>query len=753
MKSNTPIVPIVVTAAIVIAIFAGVYVTSASLEAPQARFNNEIMQEVEKAQRMLVGYDPAASLLLIKGQTAESGEAQTPGSEPAGPEGRESGEIQALNRQLQTLRSELGQHQREAQALGASAAPRVRTYNTFAEYKAELAKNEKLLDQAMQIVRQAVGKNVSSGTESYSGSMHPAVTQLEAILYYYKGDLMGRQSDAYRTVANRQRQLFFQQAQAWQELDAKIRSRLRSIRENVQQPMVMAAERLDETTLEPQNQPQTEVAEDKTSGGKNTSGKLSKMLRNLLNKDSEPTGEEPMAAVDETQPMPADTRVDRQDKPVDLSPAEIIYEQFPTLSRRIADLQQRKEDIRDELQRMREQAEQLQEKIDNIAEQVKTYKAQATQAEQRMMALEDAVNDPEKPMPVDQFKNEYEQAAQDHRAAWSKAQLLEKGAILNAQPSTWDEAEIAHADLVPDNASEPMEPVIGLDTYQKDYDTVQALITRQEDRITAIDAAVETLQQAQSQLESTLTEWQSSREEILRQAGVHARKSAAAMIEAYRLNEEAVRLIENNGLSAAQRAVRAASKHASDVRNFITSENRTDTPNPKLTEMANDRFMSGHLSALEGDMYLLMANLQAAQAMADTQHATLLRLASLMDLSEPSRLLPEDMQRDNVADAMVNSQAAQLAADEALTAARTAAEKALSTYQEADRDLKQLWTLHTSIASAQYMLARLAKDEKVRREYLEKAAIEYKRAMQNRENRWEAPAYQAIVDKLVAELR
>lgn len=481
-------------------------------------------------------------------------------------------------------------------------------------------------------------------------------------------------------------------------------------------------------------------------------GAIKKMLSRLLSPGAgaAPTGEPPEdSSTTETAAVP---------EAVEVEVSAIIDEQLPTIDQRIAKLREQHAERAATIAEARRNVEQLTETIAQLQQKIGALNAEARQAEQRMLALREQGIDPTDEQSLKNFVEQYETVAKSARRAWREAEVLQKGSILNARPDTDEEEEWPSAPLVAADPSQAIEPVRGLVAYEGDLRAAQALLETNQALLGQIDNQITELAQTKQATEEMVAKLSDTSRRLKEQALRHARRTVELMAIAAQLEQEALTLIEEQGIRAAQNATRAAAKQQNDARSFINEkENKPNHPNAQtLNSLANDRSQVGYADVLKGDMEYCLAVIRAQTADGCRAQASLLERAAVMGIAGKPDLLPSsaeaasNSETESIPAWVYDADTARNTAKEQSAKALESARNALDIYQSADETLNQIWVLHTNIAAVRQLLARLSPDPAQQQEHRRLALEKYTLAVQDRRDRPEAPLYIRIMDYLKA---
>ncbi|NLX20090.1 MAG: hypothetical protein GXY55_00260 [Phycisphaerae bacterium] len=418
----------------------------------------------------------------------------------------------------------------------------------------------------------------------------------------------------------------------------------------------------------------------------------------------------------------------------------------PAFAERIASLRTRREAVAAAIEEARAEAQRLSAIIPDITARAKAADAQTRQSQVEMLALKEAGIDTSDPAALDRFIQAYNAAAQAEREAFREATTLEHGALRNARVDTNDDEQISEAPIVAIDPATDIKPERGRIALESDLAAVEALAEALQVAAHEIDRQIEELTAKQDGARQRAANLASRQTAIAEDAAGAARIALAAAIEAHRLEDEALALADGRGQQAASRARRAAEKRINDARTQ-NAENNPDAPNPRLTMITGDANLTGSAMALAGDMAYVIAATQAQRGDDLARHEAMLREMQSMAMEVNASLLPEGVALDQVPAALAQADAARLGIQEAHKAAVEAAKLALEAYQQADSPLRQLWVLHTQMASVHYLLANLSTGNEAA-DHRDRALQQYKRALTGREERPEYPIYQNVMADL-----
>ncbi|NLX14763.1 MAG: hypothetical protein GXY44_14085 [Phycisphaerales bacterium] len=694
MKVKSSVVPIILAVvAVVMALGVNAWLNKQLVPADVC-LAEQIDAEVNKAQSMIMAYDPSASrmLALLK-----------PSLDPQIPDT----EIAALA---------------ESEAELSLPAPHEQD-----EYIELLHRNEILLSDALAIVNRAVQMGpVQVGDRTYSGNMHPAATRLQTILIYNLADLKRREAAIYQAKTADERDRFFRVYERWLNVQARLRSTVSKLT----------------TDLEPA--PIRPPTAQHDGGG---------AIKQLLSQVMSPALKEQPEA-DATEESVLFVQGDPQSVAADL----FVDQKLPTIDQRIAELQSLRQERLARISETEQQVEHLAGITAQLSEKIEALNTEAREAELRMMALREAGIDPTDGQSLQQFVEQYNTAAITARQARREAEVLQKGSILNARPDSDEEEDWPRVPLAPVDPSQTMEPVRGLVAYEGDLLAARALLETSRTLLATIDTQIAELTQLKQMTHALVASMTDTDRQLKEQALRHVHRTVELATLAARLEQEAVSLLNEQGARAAQNAIRSAAQLQNDTRTFITNrENKPNHPNAQvLSSLANDRTQAGYAEVLKGDMEYCLAVIRAQIAAGCRDHVRILERATAMGLEiKPDTLTASaeagsEPAPESIPVWVYDAGKAMAMAKEESAKALQSANQALEIYQGASDPLKQVWVLHTNIAAVRHLLARLSPDLNRQQENRRLALEKYALSIQDRTNRPEALLYSRIIDYLTA---
>jgi predicted nucleic acid-binding Zn-ribbon protein len=731
VKQYTPVIAIV--GVILVVVLVGMF-TASPLQSPEARLFKQIDGQVEKAKRLLWDYNPAdIRLAAIIGP---------PATQPADqPTEKWQQTLQDLERN--SFDQSLQQEQQRKDALRDSYArlngepPKAPPSTDIRE---ELNQNAKLLAEALKIVQEA--RAMSDG--EVTGANHPTATRLEAILCYQQADLNRRQAAVQIALADQAREQFDESALAWNRLEVEVTSISRELGQehalvNLDEaappasPSAAAPAVVGDKSANPVSQ---QPGAAKAEPGKGVVGKLFNSVLGSLGKGKTQPKSTTVKAADKA-PKAADKAP--EPKVADKAPEpEQPAVKTPPLGAQITQLTERKSQVQAAITAAEETVKKLTGQIEDTQKRLAAAQAQASEAEQKMFKLEDAGVKKTDPKVLDKFVKEYNAASAANRAAYRESAMLAEGALKGAKTGATNEDEMLTAPLTGDQGAER-----GLVALQSDLKAEQGLVESNTALLKEIERQITDLNRRQQTLAKQLTQLKGQQATCAEKAGQAAKAAIAAILEADQLATKGIGLAEGAGQQAARRAKDAAGKRMRDAED-ANGANAPESRNQRLTLIAGNKFTTGHAIALEGDMAYAAAMIQAQREESLRRHARLLAVLETLGIKPEASLLPEGVNATEVPPAIVKSQAAGTAADEAHAAAIKAARLALETYNQADEPLKQLWVLHANLGAINYLLANLSTGEEAQ-QYLTQARLQYQRALKGQEDRPEAQPYKEVL--------
>jgi archaellum component FlaC len=716
-----PYIPIIITVAAVVILLGATLLITPKLQPPQNRLNQQIDDKVEMAKRMLAGYKPTGMQMSMQltatatqpenipldqwQQNLNYVKQESPFADP----------LQKMQREMNRLDQMISKLDNDTQP----PAPPANAREGYIQLNQQLQDNQKSIADALNIVRQAVKMNVQTKEQTISGSTHPVATRMEAILSHTQANLLRRRAALYHALADQDRARFVRVLSAWRHTNSNVRSLESNLISTPAGP------------IEPQTK---QDAENKTKSKAKTKSKslFTKTIRKLLKKN---TGQETLPKTN-TQPEP-----DVKEQPV--QPSNIPHEKLPNLQERIDSLKTKRKKVVADIGDAKTNVDKLSKIIENLEKQIAKAKAQANQAEKQMMALSSAGIDPADPNSLDRFIAEYNAAAKSNRDAAREANILEKGSVRNAHTDRDNQNKKPSDKLVPIDPNKKITHVRGLVAFQSDLRINQGMIETNTALLSELDKQIEELSTRQEEIKKRLNTIKTSRRELRKKAETLLKSAIAAVVRADILETEALQLAGVDGMQAAVRAQEAAKKRSNEARTNQDPE-KMDEPLDMITK---DRFTVGHVQTLQADLQHIVALINAQRVTGLKHHQWMLERTERMGIKIGQDLLPEDLTPDNITKAIIQSNQAAQAVKQAQDLALQAAEKALEMYNLADDDLKQLWVLHTNIASVHYLMAGLTSGEQAKK-HREFALREYQRSIQNRTDQPEAKMYKHIIDGL-----
>lgn len=647
---------------VVLAVLFGVgFLATGLFASPETRFNRQVDQNVEQAQRLLAQYEGGQPLLLdalqrlsaVKPEPSTQPAAEQPAADDFWGEGDDL--LSQHARDLAQKRGELGQ---EFERMGGSTETVAAGVDSQEELQQRIQANADLLAKALQAVRDAIG--VTEG--ELSGSSHPVATRLEAMLIYRQADLQRRQAAVHQARAEAEYRAFAEVLATWRDADNRVK------------------------TI------QSELAGSAGDPGR-------------------PAATQPAAGT------------------------------VPPMDERIQRLQAEGQKVDAQIAEAQKEVDRLSAAVDQVKQKLDKARSQADAAVRRMMELQEAPIDASDPNAMKRFTDQYSRATRQEREASREADTLEHGMLRNARPDADEENEILTAPLVPAKPGQKIETEPGLNALEADLRAAKALVETREALRQQINARIKGIQGRQEQLKADLAKAQTWRDGLAKDALGRAQAATAEAIKAGKLEHEAIALITDQGLPAAQRAESAATGRGSEIQDFYRKQ---AAGSPQVG------FMGGHVQALVGDLELERALLLAQQANGLRRQERI--LAGVVQAGmDPAKLAAgtENGLGTEAADTAgipaTQPQAISQAAEQARTKALEAAKAALDAYAKASEQLDRLWLVHTQIAAVHYLMSSLTTGDEAQR-HREEAVREFQLATRDRADRPESKAYRSLVE-------
>lgn len=221
MKTYMPAILVL----LILGLLVGVgFLTADLLVSPEAAFNQQVDQKVERAERLLAQYEGGQPLLLaaLERLSAVQAESTTqPAIEEPLPDDAAGGEKPNLLREQQ---QDLDRHRDELRQklvnMGGDTQTAAAEFDSEEDLRRLVQANVDLLTKALAATREAIG--TSEG--EFSGSSHPVATRLEAMLIYHQVDLRRRQASIHRAHSDVHRGEFNQVLLTWREADNRVKA-------------------------------------------------------------------------------------------------------------------------------------------------------------------------------------------------------------------------------------------------------------------------------------------------------------------------------------------------------------------------------------------------------------------------------------------------------------------------------------------------------------------------------------------------
>ncbi len=435
---------------------------------------------------------------------------------------------------------------------------------------------------------------------------------------------------------------------------------------------------------------------------------------------------------------------DQEDEPADRRVLRSIEEN-------ISELETDKAQTADMMAVTHGQADRLRAEIAELEGRIAEAQERAGTAQRTMLELEQAPHPGRDAAAVERFVEDYRQASQRHRQAAREEAILREGGLRGARVDAPDFEEVDTAPIVPAEPGEPIEPIRGLLALENDLEATLERLTNLEGVHAAIEQQIRELNFQKDSVAQRLTESEQQRAESIAQTAESAARIVDAIAASDRLWSEALSIAEDQGRPAAARAQQAIRRRISEAAR-LNRELPPDSPNPRLSMMAADGPLAGHTQALEGDLMFKVASIQAQRGDILAWYGHLLTRLVEAGVTVDTEQLGEDVTADDVPAWLTDPDAARTASAEAHAAAIEAGRQALAAYEEADAPLSQLWTLRANVGATHFLLGNLTTGDEAR-QHLYDARVEYTRALRNREDRPEAPTYEAVIAQIDRRLR
>jgi hypothetical protein len=695
---------IVATVAPVLAVIL-IYLSVPATQEARAQLDRDVDRELAKARRLLAAYSPGEQLLLATqerltrkgsplqitdgllskwsadwGKITSYADQESP-VKPVSP---------TVERELTEANRLLSEYNGgEPKNLPTPSANATAAYKSTEEW---LKANAGRLKEAIAVVDSALAMNVTTSEGMVSGRDIPEADRLRAILSYHYAE--SRYQNALMNRADIQR-LSTRLVDVYGQWIA------------VTSDLGIAEQAL---TGKPVPAPGTTTAPGTASAPAGTSAasapapsgpaKPSKLLHKIFGAVSlkgRAAGERPVEAA--SQPAEAPATGPEAEKPRAIVPAART-EPVEPLPERIARLEKEKAAAISRIAALGEQIQSLRGTCDAIAAKIKAKRAEAADADKKMVELENQGFDPSHPDVLKKRTAEYEAASKISREASREADLLEFGGYRNAtlvgEQTDWRAVRIA-----PAKPGELLEPQKSLQQYKQELSSAQAALEGERNVVAILANRIDGLQKMQIDFEVRIGGGKAATTQPVGSQptvpGLKGRRTALAaeakqivdrIVEAAKdadANEDAAIAEIDKGLSAARQAKQAIVKRQSDAKAAQPAEGE---PNPRLQKIEQENWRVGDADAMQGDLQLLQAWIRYQRADAKRRLASTLTVAQQMGME-------------------VNPQAERTAADEQREPAVTAAQAATKAYETAEPDFKKDWTLQADLAAAYYLLSQL----------------------------------------------
>jgi hypothetical protein len=400
----------------------------------------------------------------------------------------------------------------------------------------------------------------------------------------------------------------------------------------------------------------------------------------------------------------------------------------PSLSQRLDVLEVQRRETASELRADEAEAQRLNDLIVQLESQLQQVQQEAMEIDQKMLDMEAQGVDESDPASVAPFTTRFQSLA-DRRA-----ELLEEETLIKYGVAT-ENGTAEGADR-------------GLEALRGDLQLTSASLSSRQTLIDEIDAQIEELKELQKARRTRIDKLMTSRNNLDPQITEAVTRAMGLTTEASALEEEALALLTGPALQAADRAKRAADAYIRDARS-LNAENPPDASNPRLELIARSDFLPGHADLVKADLHYMAALVGAQRNSLFTKHHRMLSQAKSagLDPAQVAEPQPDDATGRSFPPQVIQAATALATADEAKQTALEQANLAIELFDAAANSLNQLWVVRAHKAAVHHLLANLTKGDEAQI-HRNNAMIEYRRAMGNREQRWEYDVYDSIVKDL-----
>lgn len=754
-----PYLSIVIPLLVLGLVFVGGSFLSTAIDSPQSKLDAKMQGQVELAQRLLNDYNAAAPMIehAFSAAATRPVEIDPDAWQDFLQTGEDGKHPLASNRtvveRLRNDEQQVGKISRDISNLSGSEpghtsdpGPSDAYGNVLAGIKANRAK----LDYALTAVQAAIAMSIGEGEAEVRGANHPAPTRLEAILIHHKADLMRREAALQRARAQEDRIGIERLSIEAQRFDREIQN-AKSLLVGGNIPRMGALPTVSLADISPAaKSAQEEAAKPQSPAEKLWI--LSKLIDQLPAKK---TDEQP--ATDDTQPEEkAETpepaaelaEADRADES-----ADVPMETVPPLADRLAELQGERTRANNAIVKTNAEVQAITEQIQDLAGRLAAAEQKARDVELKMIDAEQAGVQGADSAAADAFSENYRHLSEQHRLALQEIATLKKGAMRNAKSVDDEPERILQSPLAPADPSSPMKPERGLAVLESELAAAKNLGQANQVWLNEVDRQIADLTARKTTIESRVTTLEQQKKQTLDRAQMLSNDALVAVAQAALREQEALDLLTGQGQAAAQRAQSAANHYQRRVKQFISSENPSDMPEKKLTEMAQDQYAAAGAATVKGDLALLTARIYAQQADDLKLHQQLLASMQTMNLpaSLNSQQLPEGLTVESIPASATSVEEAEKAIQANLIEAAKYAKEALAAYTEATEasgQLRDFWAVHANIAAVHLLMAHLPPAEGDTEDHLAQARQLYSRVIVGREKRPEYSTYKWIAEGL-----
>ena len=681
------------------------YLSAPAAQSARLSLEREIDRDVARAQRLLDDYQPALALLSAAQRrlTGEGGPLQATQTRLVGLS-EKWGNIASAAEQESPLKAlpesaagDFARAEDEYRRAGGknpgpeTAADPAAAYEDIHNWTAT---NDGRLQEAIAIVDAAINLSVTSGDETFSGRDHVEANRLRAALAYHYAESLVRSAMLERRELDSLYTRLLDVHGKWLAAANQLAIAERLLTgKATSAPVVPPVE----TRPAPGTQPSSAGAPaeatapaDRPAGA--TAGQPSKTrpLRKLFGplfqgekKEDEAPDRPTTEIAPAVEPGPVEFPVE---------PTEAV----PPIPAQIADLETQKAACAARIVALENKIKTLQDAIIAMDRRIKARRAEAAQADRRMIELENRGFDPRNPESTRKVLEEYEAASQVNRRAAREADLLELGGYTNAALKS-DTEDLHTAAVVPAAPGQELHRQKSLREYQEELalagktlegeraanDLVAARIAALRDLQTYLRARIEgdgaaATKPAARGLRARCDELAAQVRELVSRIDSCATNAAKA-------EQDAIDELDR-GIEAAKRCERSISQRQGLAREAAPVEG---APNRRLDLIKEENWRAGDAKALQGDLEWLKAWIRYQRGLGEQRYGHALEVAAQTGLDVRPQPVLDD-------------------AAEQLEAAAASAAAAVQAYRDAEPDMKRDWTLQMNLAAAHYLQAQLS---------------------------------------------